>query len=121
MSPIVILGGAVLLLLVVVLIFVGIRMPQAKDPIQERLAEFSMRDVPMSLEEIEMSLGLLVICNIHCHAHFCGQAAGTQKNNEKVQPGCPVQISHRGRKAIGLSTGSGKLFPTVHGSICAPG
>jgi tight adherence protein C len=32
-------------------------MPQGRDPIQERLAEFSMRDEPMSLEEIEMSLG----------------------------------------------------------------
>jgi tight adherence protein C len=58
MSPVIILlGVGVLLLLVVVLIAVGVRMPQAKDPIQERLAEFSMRDVPMTLEEIEMSLG----------------------------------------------------------------
>ncbi|OGO19822.1 MAG: hypothetical protein A2Z14_06230 [Chloroflexi bacterium RBG_16_48_8] len=58
MGPsLIILGGGVLFLFVVVLVIVGIRMPQAKDPIQERLAEFSMRDVPMTLEEIEMSLG----------------------------------------------------------------
>jgi tight adherence protein C len=52
-----ILGIGVFVLFVVILIVVGIRMPQAKDPIQERLAEFSMRDEPMTLEEIEMSLG----------------------------------------------------------------
>jgi tight adherence protein C len=57
MSPLIILGIGVFFLFVVVLIIVGIRMPQAKDPIQERLAEFSMRDEPMSLEEIEMSMG----------------------------------------------------------------
>ena len=58
MSPVIfILGGGVLLLIVVILVVVGIRMPQGKDPIQERLAEFSMREVPMTLEEIEMSLG----------------------------------------------------------------
>ena len=57
MSPLIILGIGVFFLFVVVLVIVGIRMPQAKDPIQERLAEFSMRDEPMSLEEIEMSLG----------------------------------------------------------------
>jgi tight adherence protein C len=52
-----ILGIGVFALFVVILIVVGMRMPQAKDPIQERLAEFSMRDEPMTLEEIEMSLG----------------------------------------------------------------
>lgn len=57
MSPLIILGIGVFVLFIVVLIIVGVRMPQAKDPIQERLAEFSMRDEPMSLEEIEMSLG----------------------------------------------------------------
>jgi tight adherence protein C len=49
----VILIGAVIL--AVFLVIVGIRAPQAKDPIQERLAEFSMRDDPITLEEIELS------------------------------------------------------------------
>jgi tight adherence protein C len=57
MSPLILLGIGVFILFVIVLVIVGIRMPQAKDPIQERLAEFSMRDEPLSLEEIEMSMG----------------------------------------------------------------
>lgn len=42
----------------VILVVVGIRAPEARDPIQARLAEFSVRDEPMSLEEIELSQGL---------------------------------------------------------------
>jgi tight adherence protein C len=41
--------------LAVILVLVGINAPEAKDPIQERLAEFSVRDEPISLEEIELS------------------------------------------------------------------
>lgn len=52
--------GIVIVLVVVavlalILIIVGISTPQAQDPIQERLAEFSVRDDPMTLEEIELS------------------------------------------------------------------
>lgn len=43
------------IILAVVLVIVGIRAPSAKDPIQSRLAEFSVRDEPMTLEEIELS------------------------------------------------------------------
>jgi tight adherence protein C len=43
------------LILAVILVVVGLRAPEAKDPIQERLAEFSVRDEPMTLEEIELS------------------------------------------------------------------
>jgi len=42
-------------LLAVFLVIVGLRAPQPMDPIQERLAEFSARDEPMTLEEIELS------------------------------------------------------------------
>jgi tight adherence protein C len=42
-------------ILAVVLVLVGINAPEAKDPIQERLAEFSVREEPISLEEIELS------------------------------------------------------------------
>ncbi len=46
------------IMLAVILVIVGIRAPSAKDPIQSRLAEFSVRDEPMTLEEIELSQGL---------------------------------------------------------------
>jgi tight adherence protein C len=40
-----------------VLVAVGYRAPNPDDPIQARLAEFSVRDEPMTLEEIELSQG----------------------------------------------------------------
>ncbi|HET7012184.1 MAG TPA: type II secretion system F family protein [Anaerolineales bacterium] len=43
------------LILAVILVIVGLRAPEAKDPIQERLAEFGVRDEPLTLEEIELS------------------------------------------------------------------
>jgi tight adherence protein C len=43
------------LILAVILVVAGLRAPEAKDPIQERLAEFGVRDEPMTLEEIELS------------------------------------------------------------------
>jgi tight adherence protein C len=46
---------AIVVLLAVVLVIAGIRAPAAQDPISERLAEFSVRDEPISLEEIELS------------------------------------------------------------------
>lgn len=49
----IILGAA--LVLAVILVIVGLRAPEASDPIQERLAEFSVRDEPVTLEEIELS------------------------------------------------------------------
>jgi len=44
-------------ILAVVLVIVGMRAPEARDPIQARLAEFGVRDEPLSLEEIELSQG----------------------------------------------------------------
>jgi tight adherence protein C len=41
----------------VILVVVGMRAPEARDPIQARLAEFSEREEPVSLEEIELSQG----------------------------------------------------------------
>ncbi len=41
----------------VVLVVAGIRSPEAKNPIQSRLAEYSARDEPVTLEEIELSEG----------------------------------------------------------------
>jgi tight adherence protein C len=45
----------VLVVLAIVLVLAGMAAPEAKDPIQERLAEFSVREEPMTLEEIELS------------------------------------------------------------------
>jgi tight adherence protein C len=45
----------VVIVIAIVLVIVGINAPDAGDPIQERLAEFSTRDEPMTLEEIELS------------------------------------------------------------------
>lgn len=49
----ILLGVAVLI--AVILVIVGIRMPEAEDPIAERLAELKVSDTPMTLEEIELS------------------------------------------------------------------
>lgn len=49
----IVLGAA--LVLAVMLVLVGLRAPEAADPIQERLAELSVREEPMTLEEIELS------------------------------------------------------------------
>jgi tight adherence protein C len=39
----------------IILVIVGLRMPEAEDPIAERLAELKVSDDPMTLEEIELS------------------------------------------------------------------
>ena len=44
------------LVLAVILVIVGMRAPEPTDPVQERLAELSVREEPMTLEEIELSL-----------------------------------------------------------------
>jgi len=44
-----------ILVLAVFLVVIGIRAPQASDPISSRLAEVSVRDEAMTLEEIELS------------------------------------------------------------------
>ena len=51
--------GAILfvIILAIVLIIVGVNAPQASDPIHERLAEYSIRDEQLSLEEIELAQG----------------------------------------------------------------
>jgi tight adherence protein C len=53
----IVLVGAVVL--AIVLVIVGVNAPTAEDPIQERLAEFSVREEPMTLEEIELSQDLV--------------------------------------------------------------
>ncbi len=55
MSPFILVGVAVVILFAFVLVIVGFRSPEAKDPLQSRLAEFGSRDKPVTLQEIEMS------------------------------------------------------------------
>jgi hypothetical protein len=44
-----------ILVLAVFLVIAGIKAPQASDPIASRLAEYSVREEAMTLEEIELS------------------------------------------------------------------
>ena len=55
MNLFIIIGLVVVLIGAAVLVFVGLRSPEAKDPLQSRLAEFGSRERPVTLEEIEMS------------------------------------------------------------------
>lgn len=48
-------GLAVVLVVAAALVIVGLRAPKAGDTLQARLAEYSTRERPVSLEEIEMS------------------------------------------------------------------
>jgi tight adherence protein C len=58
MDPIVILVAVgFIIVFAIVLVVVGLNAPEPTDPIQERLAEFGTSDIPMTLEEIEMSQG----------------------------------------------------------------
>ncbi|MBZ0275899.1 MAG: hypothetical protein K8I60_07140, partial [Anaerolineae bacterium] len=51
---------AIVIILVLVLVgglvYVGLREDKSRDPLQERLAQFADKDLPESLEEIEMSI-----------------------------------------------------------------
>src|SRR5512133_2120738 len=47
--------GAVLLIGIVILVVVGLRSPDASDPLMQRLAEYAESGKPVDLEEIELS------------------------------------------------------------------
>jgi tight adherence protein C len=51
--PIIIIVG---LVVVAGLVYVGLREDRGRDPLQERLAQYGEREIPQSLEEIELSL-----------------------------------------------------------------
>jgi tight adherence protein C len=56
MSPLLwIVAGVVVLLLALILVIVGLRSPSEGDQLQSRLAEYSARDRPLTLEELELS------------------------------------------------------------------
>lgn len=50
-----IVGLGAMLLVAVILVIVGFRSPEARDPLQSRLAEFGSRDMPVTLQEIELA------------------------------------------------------------------
>jgi len=56
MPYLLVIGGAVVLVVAIILIIVGLRSPNQADPLQARLAEYSSRERPLTLEEIELSL-----------------------------------------------------------------
>lgn len=57
MDPIlVLLIGVVIMVIMIALIYVGLRDDRGRDPLQERLAQYENKELPQSLEEIEMSL-----------------------------------------------------------------
>jgi tight adherence protein C len=56
MTPVIIILGIVgIVVFAIILVVVGVRTPGASDPLQSRLADFSTREKPLTLEEIEMS------------------------------------------------------------------
>lgn len=56
MEPIIAIGIVVVLLIVAGLVYLGFRDDRTRDPLQERLAQYGERELPESLEEIELSL-----------------------------------------------------------------
>ena len=55
MDPVIIVVIILVVGVVVGLVIVGLVAPEAKDPLQTRLAEFSGRERPPTLEEVELS------------------------------------------------------------------
>ena len=53
--PLLLIAGIVIVIVAIVLVIVGLRSPQDTDPLQTRLAEFSTRERPLTLEEIELA------------------------------------------------------------------
>ncbi|HLE04626.1 MAG TPA: hypothetical protein VI729_08475, partial [Anaerolineales bacterium] len=47
--------AVVAVLVAIVVVIIGVRMPQSKDPIQERLSELMVSEEAMTLEELELS------------------------------------------------------------------
>lgn len=53
--PPLLIGVIVVVVIAIVLVIVGLRSPEDSDPLQTRLAEFSTRERPLTLEEIELA------------------------------------------------------------------
>jgi tight adherence protein C len=55
MDPVIVVVIVLVIAVIVALVIVGLVSPESKDPLQTRLAEFSARERPATLEEIELS------------------------------------------------------------------
>ena len=88
-----------IIVLAVVLVIAGIRAPQASDPISSRLAEYSISEEAMTLEEIELSqrfterVMLPIFNNIGMLAsRFTPQATLETTRVKLIKAGNPMQI-----------------------------
>ncbi len=54
----IIIFAIVVLVILVALVYIGMRQDDEKDPLADRLAEYGDRDLPSSLDEVELSIGL---------------------------------------------------------------
>ncbi len=88
-----------ILVLAVVLVIAGIKAPQASDPISSRLAEYSVREEAMTLEEIELSQRfyervMLPIFNKvgEIAARFTPQATLETARLKLIKAGNPMQM-----------------------------
>ncbi len=84
----------------IVLVVVALRAPEPTDPIQQRLTEYGVREIPMTLEEIELSQGfydriiLPLLNNIGKMAmRFTPQATLENARNRLEMAGNPMRIN----------------------------
>jgi len=85
------------------LIYVGLREDRDRDPLQERLAEFGERELPQSLEEVELSMSFMdrvVIPVINTFARI----------TTSLTPEKQIQDSRRKLEVAGLA---GQMEPAV--------
>lgn len=101
MDPIILVAGIVvfIVILAIVLVVVGVNAPEPTDPIQERLAELSIGDEMLSLEEIELSQRftervILPIFNRvgEFASRFTPQATLTSARRRLEMAGNPMQL-----------------------------
>ena len=56
MNPLIPIGIVIGLIIIAGLVYIGLREDNERDPLQDRLAQYGEREIPQSLEEIELSL-----------------------------------------------------------------
>lgn len=83
----------------IILVVAALRAPEPTDPIQQRLAEYGVREIPLTLEEIELSQGfydriiLPLLNNIGRAAmRFTPQATMENARNRLEMAGYPMRI-----------------------------
>jgi hypothetical protein len=100
MNPLVILVIVVVVVIfAIVLVIAGIKAPQASDPISDRLAEYSASDIPLTLEDLELSQGfferiILPMFNKigNIASRFTPQATLENARNRIEMAGNPMQL-----------------------------